>query len=75
MDIQLEKYKLMEWLITINDMTILNRLKKIKDNPEWSEEISEIEINLIKKGLKDIENGNYSSHEDVMKRLYNKFGI
>jgi len=79
MDIQLEKYKLIEWLMDIKDISILNRLKKIKDSSigksDWSEEVSQIEIKLIKKGLKDIENGNFSSHEDVMNQLKNKFSI
>ena len=64
---QLEKYKLIEWLMEIKDNST--------DNVEWSEEVSQIEIKLIKKGLKDIENGNFSSHEDVMNQLKNKFSI
>ncbi|MCF6350275.1 MAG: hypothetical protein L3J23_04510 [Flavobacteriaceae bacterium] len=41
MDIQLEKYKLMEWLVNLKDVFILNPIKKIKENPidksEWSD--------------------------------------
>ena len=70
MDIQIEKYKLIEWLTNINDVTIINRLKKIKENPivnsEWSEEISEIEKELIKVGLKQYEVGNTFTHEQVL---------
>ena len=70
MDIQIEKYKLIEWLTNINDVTIINRLKKIKENPivnsEWSEEISEIEKELIKVGLKQYEDGNTFTHEQVL---------
>jgi len=67
LDIQLEKYKLIEWLMEIKDNST--------DNVEWSEEVSQIETKLIKKGLNDIENGNFSSHEDVMNRLKSKFSI
>ena len=79
MDIQLEKYKLMEWLISINDISILNRLKKIKENPidnsDWSDDISEIEKTLIKVGLKDYENGDTFTHDQVMEELNEKYGI
>ncbi len=79
MDIQLEKYKLMEWLINLDDISILKRLKKIKDNPidksEWSEEVSEIERALISIGLKDYKEGNTFSHEQVMEKLNEKYGL
>ncbi|MCF6297376.1 MAG: hypothetical protein L3J08_05240 [Flavobacteriaceae bacterium] len=79
MDIQLEKYKLMEWLIALDDISILKRLKRIKDNPidesEWSEEVSEIEKALIGIGLKDYKEGHIFSHKQVMKELNEKYGL
>ena len=69
MDIQLEKYKLIEWLTNIDDISIINRVKSIKENPiinsEWSDEISEIEKELIKVGLKQ-----YNEEKHLLK---NKF--
>ncbi len=79
MDINLEKYKLMEWLINLNDISILNRIKKIKENPidnsEWSEDISNIEKELIKVGLKDYKEGNTFTHQQVMEELNEKYGL
>jgi len=79
MDIQLEKYKLMEWLITLDDISVLKRLKRIKDNPidesEWSEEVSAIEKALIGIGLKDYKEGNTYSHKQVMEELNEKYGL
>ena len=79
MDIKLEKYKLMEWLINLNDVSILNRIKKIKENPidksDWSEDISEIEKALINVGLKDYKKGNTLTHEKVMEELNEKYGL
>jgi predicted transcriptional regulator len=79
MNIELEKYKLIEWLIAIDDIDILNRLKKIKENPQkkldWSEEISEIEKALIKVGLKNYEEGNTFTHKQVLEELNEKYGL
>ena len=73
MDIQLEKYKLMEWLVSLKDETIISKLKTIKNNisasSDWADDISETEKLLIESGLKDIENGNTFTHEQVMKEI------
>lgn len=79
MDIQLEKYKLMEWLVSLKDEAIITKLNAIKTNisnsNEWAEDISNTEKALIKAGLKDIENQNTSSHKDVMKEINDAYGI
>lgn len=79
MNLQLEKYKLLEWLINIEDIDIINRLKKIKDNPidksaKQKENVSEIEKSLIKIGLKDYDNKNTFTHRQVMEELKDKYG-
>lgn len=79
MDIQLEKYKLIEWLTSVNDESIIATLKTIKSNfsdaNDWDSSISETEKLLIEKGLKDIEEGNLVSHEQVMKGINEKFNL
>ena len=79
MDIQLEKYKLMEWLVSLKDEAIITKLNAIKTNisnsNEWAEDISNTEKALINSGLKDIENQNTLSHKDVMKEINDAYGI
>ncbi|MBG7612038.1 hypothetical protein IU405_07230 [Polaribacter sp. BAL334] len=79
MDIQLEKYKLIEWLTSVNDESIINTLKNIKSNfsdtDNWEISISETEKILIEKGLKDIEAGNLISHEQVMKGIKERYNL
>lgn len=45
MDIQLEKYKLIEWLTKVNDESVISTLKTIKNNyseaDDWDISISE----------------------------------
>ncbi len=73
MDIQLEKYKLMERLVGLKDEAVISKLKRLKASlPEasnWSSDISDTEKLFIESGLKDIENGNTLSHDEVMKDI------
>lgn len=79
MDIQLEKYKLMEWLMNLKDESIISKLKTIKSNlsasSDWTDDISDTEKLLINAGLKDIEQGNTFTHEQVMKEINEAYGI
>lgn len=79
MDIQIEKYKLMEWLMGLKDESVISKLKSIKsslsNSSDWAEDISETEKLLINAGLKDVEEGNTFTHEQVMKEINEAYGI
>lgn len=75
MDIQLEKYKLVEWLINLRDESTILKLKNLQktESSQWSKEISETEKSLIEVGLKDLEEGNIYTHKEVteeIKKIY-----
>jgi predicted transcriptional regulator len=79
MDIQLEKYKLMEWLINLKDESIISKLKNIKNglstSSDWADDVSETEKLLVEAGLKDIEEGRTFTHEQVMKEINEAYGL
>ncbi len=79
MDIQIEKYKLIEWLMNLEDESVISKLKAIKNNnadaSDWADDISETEKLLINAGLKDIEDSNTFTHEQVMKEINDVYGI
>jgi len=79
MDIQLEKYKLIEWLMNLKDESVIAKLKTIKSSAskssDWADDISETEKLLIDAGLKDIEQGNTFTHEQVMKEINEAYGL
>ena len=79
MDIQMEKHKLMEWLISLNDESIISKIKKIKNsvptNSDWTDNVSNKEKSLIKTGLKDLKEGNTLTHEQVMKEINEVYNI
>jgi predicted transcriptional regulator len=76
MDATLEKSKIdiIQWITTIEDSNIIERINEIKTETkqDWWEELSEEEKSSIEAGLKDVENGNTISHEDVRK-IYEKW--
>jgi len=78
MDIQLEKDKLIEWLTNLKDESVISKLNTFKSSissSEWADDISETEKLLINAGLKDIEEGNTFTHEQVMKQIKEAYDI
>lgn len=64
MDLQLEKLKLIEWLIQLNDTKMLSKLISIKNGESLDDELLE----SIKQGLKDAEEGRVLPHSEVRKK-------
>ena len=68
MDLQTKKLDLINWLISLNDNTIINKIYalKKKNRQDWYDELSDADKKEIERGLEDLENGNSISHEKVM---------
>lgn len=77
MDIQLEKYKILEWLIGLKDESVISQIKDIKNQSEdaWSHELSETEKLFLKAGLKDIDDGHIYPHDQVMEEITKTYGL
>ena len=76
MNIQSEKYHLIQQIIELQDSSVIKKVrdflsKEIK-NDDWYSSLSSSEKESITKGLQDIENGNTVSHQDVMTAVKNK---
>ena len=76
MNIQTEKLNLIEWISRINDISVIDKLKEIKDDysksKDWWDTLNKEEIESIKRGLKDFEEGKIHSHETARK-IYEKY--
>ena len=76
MKIQNEKLNLIEWISRLNDMSVIDKLKEIKDDysksEDWWGTLNKEEIESIKRGLKDFEDGKIHSHETARK-IYEKY--
>ncbi|NDV16756.1 hypothetical protein GO009_12030 [Muricauda sp. TY007] len=73
-NIQNKKIELIQWLSTLNDESIIEKIMKLRENEkaDWWDEISKEEKESIKNGLKDAASGNMESHSNVRK-LYDKW--
>lgn len=74
MNIKAEKLKIIDWIISLRDESVIEKIKVIKehDNSDWWDTISEVERDAIKQGLSDLENGKTLKHEEV-KNIYAKW--
>ena len=78
MDILAEKYKLIKWLVSLEDETIVLKLQELRKEAiesGVSYPVSDVEKLFIEAGLKDLEEGNTFSHEEVMREVREKYGI
>lgn len=69
MNITIEKQNILQWLKNLKDEKIIEKILDIKEETE----ISDFENQSIQKGLKDIEDGRFSSHNEVLERFKTKF--
>lgn len=69
------KLELIEWLTQLDDQDTLMYLKVVKDlssdNHDWWEDLTEVQVAGINRGVKDIDEGRVVPHEDVKM----KYGI
>ena len=72
--IQNQKIELIQWLSTIEDNSILEKLLALKqqENEDWFLSLSNAETNSIEHGLADADAGKLNPHSKA-KRLYEKW--
>jgi predicted transcriptional regulator len=76
MNIQTEKLHLIEWIASLEDQAIVEKLRRFRDEcfryGEDSDTLKKEELESINRGLKDFEEGRFYSHEEV-RNVYEKF--
>jgi RAB protein geranylgeranyltransferase component A len=71
-----EKQELIDWVKNLEDQTLLQHLKELKDSEESEKGaylISEPEREGIMRGMEDLANGRVKTHEEVQAELREKF--
>lgn len=73
-DISSKKLELIQWLSTIENVSIIEKIMdlKKKENSDWWRTLSESEKESIEIGLKDAENGKLNPHSKA-RNLYEKW--
>ena len=76
MNSQTEKLGLIEWISKLNDISIIEKIRSIKEDysksKDWWDTLNKEEIESIDRGLKDLEDGKIHSHETARK-VYEKY--
>ena len=72
MDLTTQKLELIEWLIQLKDKSLIDYLNTIKDSissdTDWWDELTDDQKASIERGMKDIEEGRFHTHESVKKK-------
>nr|WP_315219810.1 hypothetical protein [uncultured Flavobacterium sp.] len=71
MDLEARKYQFIQQLVKVDDESVLEKLELVlkANQGDWFDELSESEQIEIQIGLDQAEKGEFTSHEDVMKRF------
>jgi hypothetical protein len=76
MNLQTEKLGLIEWISKLNDTSIIEKLKSIKEDysksKDWWDTLKKEELESIERGLKDLAEGKIHAHETARK-IYDKY--
>ena len=66
------KLELIEWLTHLDDDATIKYLKVVKDsssqNKDWWDDLTEEQIQGIERGLRDIDEGRVTPHDQVKKK-------
>lgn len=73
-DLQNKKIELIQWLSTLDNEIIIDKLMKLRESEktDWWNEITEGEKKSIEKGIEDADSGNLRPQSEVRK-LYEKW--
>lgn len=73
-DIQDKKIELIQWLSTLNDESIIEKIMKLRESEkvDWWENISNEEKRSIEQGIEDATSGRMKPHSKA-KKLYGKW--
>lgn len=68
-----EKIDIIQWIAGLNDKSVMQQLKKMKENSilkqqDWWLTASVAERKSIERGLIDLENGKVTPHSEVKKK-------
>ncbi len=71
MNLEARKYQFIQELVKVDDESVLEKLELVlkANQADWFDELSESEQTEIQIGLDQAEKGEFTSHEDVMKRF------
>lgn len=70
MSIEALKLELIEWLSKLDDAAVINQLRVVKEssNSDWWNVLSEEQKEGVMRGIRDIDEGRFTTHDEVKKK-------
>ncbi|UZO81313.1 hypothetical protein NBT05_02285 [Aquimarina sp. ERC-38] len=75
MNLQTEKYRLIQQIVNLQDEKIIGEIKKFLNSQvdsDWYTELSPSQKDSIEKGIQDFSNGNTFTHNEVTSLIEDK---
>ncbi len=74
MEINLQdtKIELIQWLTTLEDREVIQKILDIRSSVDWWDKVSDVEKMSIEKGISDADLGKLNTH-DKAKEIYGKW--
>lgn len=74
MNLETKKLELIQWLSTIDNPSIIEKILAIRDNEkeDWWDDLSDLEKESIHKGIEDAKEGKLKVHDEARK-IYGKW--
>ena len=70
MSIEALKLELIEWLSKLDDAAVINQLRVVKESSgsDWWSVLSEEQKEGILRGIRDIDEGKFTAHDEVKQK-------
>lgn len=76
MNIEARKINLINWISSLQDDTILEKLEKIQQKKDdWWDSVSENDKKAINEGIDQLDRGVYLTHEQVRSKIEERFNL
>ena len=76
MNIEARKINLINWISSIQDDRLIDKLEKIQQEKEdWWDSISENDKRAINEGIDQLDRGEYLTHEQVRSVMKERFNL
>jgi len=76
MDLKAEKLELIQWLAQLTDENIIAKIRNLRnEKTDWWDQIADEERISIQEGLEELERGEGVSHEEVLKKVRDKYKL
>jgi hypothetical protein len=69
MDLKMRKERIITWVKNLEDENMLDKLEMLSEDSEEVYVLSSREEELLLEAVREVDSGNFSTHEDVQKRV------